>query len=88
MKVNTNFVFRDIYGKYILMPVKRNDASDDPVLLNSVAAYIWLQAEKGKTFNEIVEAVSRQYDLQKDSMEEESVKQFITLMIAQKLLVE
>lgn len=88
MRVNPDFVLRNIYGKYILMPVRKNDASDDPVLLNSVAADIWKSAEQRKAFEEIVQAVSSKYELQKDSMEEASVKQFINLLIEQKLLVE
>lgn len=88
MKVNPDFILRNIYGKYILMPVRKNNASDDPVLLNSVAADIWQFAKQGKTLDEIVDAVSQKYDLQKDSMEEASVKQFVNLLIAQKLLEE
>ena len=88
MRVNPDFVLRNIYGKYILMPVRKNDASDDPVVLNSVAADIWQSAEQGKAFEKIVQAVSSKYELQKDSMEEASVKQFINLLIAQKLLIE
>lgn len=88
MKVNPDFVFRNIYGKYILMPVRKNDASDDPVLLNSVAADVWQYAEQEKTFDEIVGAVSQKYDLQKDSMEQAAVKQFINLLVTQKLLLE
>lgn len=88
MRGNPDFVLRNIYGKYILMPIRKNDASDDPVLLNSVAADIWQFAEQEKNFDGIVAAVSEKYDLQKSSMEEASVKQFINLLIAQKLLVE
>lgn len=65
MRVNPDFVLRNIYGKYILMPVRKNDASDDPVLLNSVAVDIWQSAEQGKAFEEIVQAVSSKYELQK-----------------------
>ena len=88
MRVNPDFVLRNIYGKYILMPVRKNNASDDPVLLNSVAADIWQFAGQGKSFDEIVDAVSQKYGLQKNSMEEASVKQFVNLLIAQELLEE
>ncbi len=88
MKVNPNFVFRNIYGKFILMPVRKNDASDDPILLNSVAADIWKLAERVDSSEGIISSILRKYDLQKDSMEEASVAQFISLLVEQKLLLE
>lgn len=88
MKVNSDLILRNIYGKHILMPVRKNDASDDPVVLNDVAADIWLFAEQGMSFDEIVAAMARKYDLEKNSVEEASVRQFICLLTEQKLLFE
>lgn len=88
MKVNPNFVLRDIYGKYILMPIRKNDASDDPIFLNGVAADIWKIAETNMSPDEIVTEISRKYELQKDSMEEAAVIRFMGLLKEQKLLID
>ena len=45
MKTNDAFVLRNIYGKHILMPVRSNNASNEPVFLNEVAAYIGMQRQ-------------------------------------------
>lgn len=88
MKVNSDLILRNIYGKYILMPVRKNDASNDPIVLNDVAADIWLLAEQGMSFDEIVSAMVYKYGLEKNSVEEASVRQFICLLAEQKLLFE
>lgn len=88
MKVNSDLILRNIYGKNILMPIRKNNASDDPVVLNDVAADIWLLAEQEMSFDEIVDSMMLKYDLDKNSVEEASIRQFICLLTAQKLLLE
>ena len=45
MQKNTAFVMRNLYGKFILMPVTANATSEDPILLNDVANDIWEMAD-------------------------------------------
>lgn len=88
MKTNPDFVFRNIYGKMILMPVRRNEASNDPVFFNRIAGDIWKLAEKNMPFEKIIAIIDEQYNLQPGSIEEDSVKCFIAEMVARKLLLE
>lgn len=86
MKVNPKFVLRNIYGKNILMPVRKNNASDEPILLNDIAAEIWKEAEKSDSIDEIVGVITKEYNIQKNSQEEKAVKQFVNSLIEQNLL--
>lgn len=46
MKQSDVLVMRDLYRRHILMPVRKNDASDDPIALNDVGADIWRTAKE------------------------------------------
>lgn len=41
IKKSDKFVLRNVFGKAILMPIKKNIFSDSPVLLNKTAEVIW-----------------------------------------------
>lgn len=87
MKTNDAFVLRNIYGKYILMPIRSNKTSDDPILLNDVAAFIWKVVTACNEREIIMESIMQTYNLQEDSVEVIAVEQFIEQMIKMGLLV-
>lgn len=87
MKTNDAFVLRNIYGKHILMPVRSNNASNEPVLLNEVAAYIWNAASKQLGISEILRNTAQYYNLKSESPELMAVKQFIEQMATMGLLI-
>ena len=80
MKVKDAFVLRNIYGKHILMPVRSNEASNDPILLNDVAVSIWSEAEKGLKKERILKNIAQSYQLQFESPELLAVEQFMEQM--------
>ena len=41
MRQNPDLILREIYGKNILMPIRFNEASNDPIYFNEVGALIW-----------------------------------------------
>lgn len=88
MRVHPDFVLRKIYGKSLLMPVRYNEASNDPIFLNSVAAMIWELAASGLEAPDIVIEIDKIYDLQADSMEEAAVKNFLKELIDMNLIFE
>ena len=87
MLANRAFVLREIYGKYILMPVWNNDASNNPILLNEVGSFIWKTAEKPVDYESILESVAEEYGLREGSPEMISVGQFVSQMLDMKLLL-
>lgn len=86
MRVNDNFVLRRIYGEFLLMPVRANEAGDELVALNEVGADIWNLAENGLTESEIIANIVKIYGLEKNSVEEESVRIFVSALCDKKLL--
>lgn len=87
MKTNNAFILRNIYGKYILMPILSNKTNNDPILLNEVAASIWNAASVFDEREKILESIIHTYNLKEDSSEVIAVEQFIEQMIKMGLLV-
>lgn len=87
MKTNKAFILRNIYGKHILMPIRTNDTSNDPILLNDVAAEIWETALKEIEYEDILADMSKSYELKIESPELIAIKKFIDQMIKMKLLI-
>ncbi len=88
LKTNNAFVLREIYGKNILMPVKANNASKDPILLNDVAADIWKEAMHGCQEKQLLRRILSIYGLSEESSESLAVDRFIKQLIKTRLLQE
>lgn len=87
MKTNESFVLRKIYGKNILMPVRTNSASNDPIFLNEIAAYIWNIAADGLKTDDIFNCIAKCYNLKPGSSELIAVRNFVKQMISMGLLI-
>ena len=87
MKKNSNLVLREIYGKNILMPVKYNEASNDPIFLNETAALIWELADNVQNITDLVGAVCNVYGLKVDSAEAVAIEGFVNQLIESKLII-
>lgn len=88
MNVSQDFVMRHIYGKHILMPVRKNNVSSDPILLNDVAAYIWETVSKQPNRDKILEEITEHFNLKIDPAERLAVENFLNHMISMKLVEE
>ena len=88
MQINDAFVLRNIYGKYILMPVCSNSASNDPILLNEVAASIWKKASIYNQREKILKEIGILYGIGQGTAEMLSVDNFISQMLDMGLLLE
>lgn len=86
MRTNPAFILRNIYDQYILMPICTNNASNDPILLNEVAASIWKAASDGLESKIILENLSKSYGLEPLSPEAIAIEQFMIQMINMGLL--
>jgi len=87
LKKNSNLVLREIYGKNILMPVKYNEASNDPIFLNETAALIWKLADNVQNITDLVSAVCSEYGLKVDSAEAVAIEGFVNQLIESKLII-
>lgn len=87
MRQNPDLILREIYGKNILMPIRYNEASNDPIYFNEVAALIWKLSDGAKDSTELLSFVCDVYDLKTDSAEAASVEGFIDQLIESKLIM-
>lgn len=87
MKQNPNLILREIYGKNILMPIRNNEASNDPIYFNEVAALIWKLSDGAKDPNDLLVSVCESYNLEIDSAEAAAVEGFINQLIESKLII-
>lgn len=85
---NSAFVLRDIYGRYILMPVKANNASEDPILFNEVAKDIWESADNELGIESFSESICQMYALQSGTPEAMSVASFVAQLVEMGLITE
>jgi len=73
-------VTRKTGNEYVLVPITDNIADMDSVYtLNETGAFIWEQIDGKKSTEEIISAMTEEYDIDKDTATED-VLQFITKM--------
>ena len=65
---SASVVTRKTGNEYVLVPVTDNIADMDSVYtLNETGAYIWEQIDGKKTVEEIIDAVTREYDIDNET---------------------
>lgn len=81
-----NYVLRQIAGEYLAVPIS-NEAGDDAniVILNPVSQIIWGKLENGADFNEILKAVTAEFDVS-DEEATDDIKEFLNGLEEAKLL--
>lgn len=65
MIVNDNFVIRNIFDTIILVPVKRNSLSNDPIYINNVIYQILENATTVKSKEELCTVIINLFNLTK-----------------------
>lgn len=68
MKISDGFALREIGGYFIAVPFGKKSVSFKAMItLNESGAFLWNQLEKGKTENELLNAVIEEYDVDSDT---------------------
>lgn len=88
MKRTTDFVLRRIYEKNILMPIRKNEIGDAPIVLNEVAGVIWDLLEDEIMKQQLVSKVCNIYNLKDGSNEQKTIVEFVEQLIDLKLIIE
>ena len=80
------YVLRQIAGEYLAVPISK-EAGDDAniVILNPVSQIIWGKLENGSDFNEILNAVTEEFDVS-DEEATNDIKEFLNGLEEAKLL--
>jgi methyltransferase-like protein len=77
---SASVVTRKTGNEYVLVPVTDNIADMDSVFtLNETGAYIWEQIDGKKTVEEIIEAVTNEYEIDEETAEKD-VFEFVNNM--------
>lgn len=64
MKRNPDFLLKNVAGKLVLVPVgKAAAAFPGMITVNNSGKFIWELLETDKTFGDVVEAMTRQYEV-------------------------
>ena len=67
MKLNQEFVLREVAGEYIVIPLTGlGDRFNGLITLNETGAFIWKQIEQEKEQDEIVNALLEEYEVSRE----------------------
>ena len=67
MKLNQEFVLREVAGEYIVIPLTGlGDRFNGLITLNETGAFIWKQIEQEKEQDEIVDALLEEYEVSRE----------------------
>lgn len=87
MKINQSFVLRKICNVFLLIPVKRNDITQDAISLNYTAAMIFQECKNALSSYELAKIVSGKFeDISEEEIMEE-LKFYIDSLIEQGLII-
>lgn len=75
--IKGDYVLRQIAGEYLAIPIN-NEAGEDAniVILNPVSQFIWKELEAEKTFDELLNAVTKEFDVSKEEASAD-IKEFL-----------
>ena len=75
MKIAKEFILRDIAGECVLVPTGATvQEYNGLIMLSDVARFIWENLEKVNDFNELVEAILEEYDIDKETAAKDAVE--------------
>ena len=64
MKAKKGFILREVLDEYMIMPVGDNIKTyTGTVILNEVSAFVWKKLQQQMSFDELVESVTAEYDI-------------------------
>lgn len=82
--IKQGYVAREIAGEYIAVPVD-SSCGAHIVVLNPVSKFLWDELKTEKTFDELLDAILKNYDVAKEEAEQD-LKEFLMQLIENGLL--
>ncbi|MCD7807966.1 MAG: PqqD family protein [Erysipelotrichaceae bacterium] len=88
MKINDNFILRDIAGDHILVPVGETALKlSGMIAINDVGCLIYNELKNNKTVDEIIISVCNEYDIDEQTAKQD-IEEFITVLKDNEILIE
>lgn len=64
--IKSGYVFREIAGEFLVVPVTPDDGVKGMMILNPVSALLWQMLQSGKTVEELLKGVTSEFDVADD----------------------
>lgn len=88
MKLKEGFVYRQIAGGHVVIPVGGNIADFNGVItLNETAAFLWQKLQGGTQADELVSSLLVEYEVGEEQARED-VSEFLALLKERKVLAD
>ena len=88
MKLEKEFVLREIAGDYVIIPVGKTVIEFNGLItVNEVGVSIWNMLQNEVTFDQIVQGILNEYEVE-ESVAREDIREFLDQLIDGGLLTE
>lgn len=90
MRIADGYMLKEIAGNHVVIPVGQNIVDYKSMLhLNETGAFIWQQLENETTYNKVIEALIKEYEVTKEetSIIKKDLDEFIAHMNDLQLLM-
>ncbi len=72
MKINENFVLREVAGSWVVIPIGEKSVDFNGMMnLNESGVLLWRELEKGAEKEELVSALTAEYDVSEEEASED-----------------
>ena len=87
MHVDKGFIMREIAGDYVIIPTGKTVLSFNGLItVNEVGVSIWNMLQEEVTFEEIVEGILGEYDVE-EAVAREDIKEFLGKLTKSQILI-
>ena len=88
MKIDKNFVLREIAGEYIIIPTGRTALEFNGLItVNEVGMELWKMLQKDVTFDDLLNGILEEYDVDENAARED-IQEFLDRLVKGGILKE
>ena len=88
MKIDKNFVLREIAGEYIIIPTGRTALEFNWLItVNEVGMELWKMLQKDVTFDDLLNGILEEYDVDENAARED-IQEFLDRLVKGGILTE
>lgn len=88
MKIDKNFVLREIAGEYIIIPTGRTALEFNGLItVNEVGMELWKMLQKDVTFDDLLNGILEEYDVDENAARED-IQEFLDRLVEGGILTE
>ena len=81
MKIDKNFVLREIAGEYIIIPTGRTALEFNGLItVNEVGMELWKMLQKDVTFDDLLNGILEEYDVDENAARED-IQEFLDRLV-------